>query len=250
MKFKLANLKKIKMVIEAMDQLIDDVTFTVTKTGFKANALEKSGSSFISIDWAKADFLVFEAEEKEEFSFKIKDIKTAIRRTKGDEEVEIEIGDFLILKTKDKNAITTHTIPLLSEELFNTQKSYPGLEFNIKVDLSSDRFKEIIESLEDYSMSFEIFLEADKLIIGTYEAGKKIKHEIKEGPNLVISSESREKETTRSAFSTDIIKRFLSPSKYTERTTIQWSKDYPIIVNYSIPNLTVTFLSAPRIESE
>lgn len=236
------NPKIFSDVISIISELVTEVKIKVNKEGMSIVAIDPANVAMVVFKLPLAAFSQLEVEQ-EEIGIDLASLKAVLRRC--------SFGSSLVMKTEDNllrleiNDKTKKEFTLTLIDLDRKEKPIPNLEFSAKVEISSIELSEAIEdcaivadscSFESAPDKFAIFakgsLNSAKLAYSSDEA--------------YIESPSNQK----SKYSLEYLQKMMRAAKLTEKASINFANDYPLKLDFTTPLLTLSFILAPRVETE
>lgn len=142
------------------------------------------------------------------------------------------------IQDKIKRTFNLSLIEIESEE-----KEMPGLEFSSVVELNSEDFIDSIEDCAVVSDACSFVVRDGKFIIES----KGLNSAMSEfsGDEAKISAEN-----CRSRYSLEYLQKFVKASKLSEKTVLRFAEDHPLKMDIRNDFLEISFLLAPRVETE
>ena len=105
-------------------------------------------------------------------------------------------------------------------------------------------FSEVIEDCSIVADSCSFVSEADKFVIQAKGSLNSFKSEFS-SDELNISAE-----TANSKYSVEYLQKMIKATKLTDKVKINFSNDYPLRLDFITPFIELSFILAPRVESE
>ncbi len=239
---RLDNPKLFSDVVGIISELVSEVKIKVNSAGMSIVAIDPANVAMTVFVLPAPAFSQLEVNE-ETIGVNLDSLKAILRRC--------SVGSSLIMKTED-NILKLEIIDRIKREftlalidLENKDKPIPNLEFTTKVELSSSDLSEAIEdcSIVADSCSFE----ADP---GKFSVSGR-------GPlnsaNLAYSSDAVYIESpykSKSKYSIEYLQKMIKGSKLTEKVVINFGNDYPLKLDFRTPLMELSFILAPRVETE
>jgi proliferating cell nuclear antigen len=242
MQARLDNPKLFSDVISIISELVTEVKIRVTKEGMSIIAIDPANVAMIVFKLPAGAFSLLEVED-ETLGVSLDSFKAILRRA--------SVGSSLTLKTEDnilKLEIADKTkreFNLALIDLDKKDKPVPSLEFSAKVEINAN---ELLNAIEDCSIvadscSFEA--EGDKFLVhakGSLNSAK-LSYSSDEA---YIESPSKQ----RSKYSLEYLQKMMKAARLTEKTVLNFSEDYPLKLDFIAPLVQLSFILAPRVETE
>jgi proliferating cell nuclear antigen len=154
--------------------------------------------------------------------------------TREDNELKIQIRD------KIKKEFNLALIDVEGEE-----KGVPSLDFTSKVEMSSLDFSEAIEDCSVVADSCSFVSEIDKFLIQAKGSLNSFKSEFSSDELNIQTFEK-----SASKYSLEYLQKMIKATKLVDKVKINFSNDYPLRLDFTTPFIELSFILAPRVESE
>lgn len=241
MKLKLEDPALFTKAIELISELVLEVRIKINVFGLSIIAIDPANVSMVSLKVPKTAFSEFEVGE-EVLGVNLENLKKILRRCgktgslileRNENSLEIKIDD------KIKRNFTLNLIEIERED-----KDFPDqLEFSSKVEIESS---DLIDSIEDClivsdACSFKI--EEGKFIVEAKETNS--------ARSVFSSDEIKiEAEDCHTRYSLEYLQKFVKVGKIFPKTFLNFANDHPLRMDFKSEHLSLSFLLAPRIETE
>jgi len=241
MLLKLDNPKIFSEIIGIISEMVLEVRLKVSKEGLSITAIDPANVAMILFKLPNTGFSQFEVENDEVLGVSLESLKAVLRRvkagsvlviTKQENELKLQIQD------KIKREFNLALIDVEGEE-----KPIPNLDFTSKIEMNSLDFSEAIEDCAVVADSCSFVSEADKFVIQAKGSLNSFKSEF--GDEVNIQAEQAE-----SKYSLEYLQKMIKATKLTEKAVINFSNDYPLKLEFNTPLIELSFILAPRVESE
>jgi proliferating cell nuclear antigen len=242
MNIKLENPKIFSDIIGIISELVNEVKIKVTKEGMSIIAIDPANVAMIIFKLPASAFSQLEVED-ESLGVNLESFKAVLRRA--------SFSSSLILKTEE-NVLKIEIVDKVKREfnltlidLDKKDKPVPSLEFSTKVEINSIEFAEAIEdcSIVADSCSFEANENGFSIFAkGSLNSAK-----------LSYSTDEVRIETgslSKSKYSLEYLQKMMKATKIAEKAVLNFSNDYPLKLDYKTPMIELSFILAPRVESE
>jgi len=240
---RLQNPRIFSDIIGIISELVNEVKIRVNKTeGMSIVAIDPANVAMVIFKLPASSFSQLEVED-ESLGVSLESFKAVLKRC--------SFGSSLLMKTEE-NILKLEIDDKIKREfnlalidLDRKDKPVPNLEFSSKVEISS---VELLEAIEDCSIvadSCSLESEPDKFSIyakGSLNSAK-----------LAFSSDEARIESPnkqKSKYSLEYLQKMIKASKLTDKTVLNFSGDYPLKMDFKTPTLELSFILAPRVESE
>jgi proliferating cell nuclear antigen len=242
MLLRLENPRLFSDIIGIISELVNEVKIRVTKEGIGITAIDPANVAMVNFKLPSNSFSQLEVEE-ENLGVSLESFKAILRRC--------SFGSSLLMKTEenylkieiDDKVKREFTLALI--DLDKKDKPLPNLEFSSRVEINSTELLEAIEDCAIVADSCSFESEPEKFSIyakGTLNSAK-LSYTSDE---VHIESMSKQK----GKYSLEYLQKMIKATKITEKTIINFSNDYPLKLEFKTPNIELSFILAPRVETE
>jgi DNA polymerase III sliding clamp (beta) subunit (PCNA family) len=180
---------------------------------------------------------------EEELGINLESFKAVLRRASYQSALVMKTEDnFLKLEIHDRIK-REFTLTLI--DLEKKDRPIPMLEFSSKVDINSLDFTEAIEDCSIVADSCSFESTPDKFTISARGSLN--------SANLSYSSDEANIEspnTCKSKYSLEYLQKMVKAAKMTEKATLNFGTDYPLKLEFKTPIAELSFILAPRVDSE
>lgn len=221
-------------------EFVNDAKIKVNDKGLSIIALDPANVALVFLRIPKQAFSTFESQE-EVLGVSLQHFKMILRRCKPGSSLVLEKEDNLLkvhIQDKIKRSFTLALIDLDTED-----KEIPNLEFSSKVILNSSDFNASIEDCAIVADACNFSIQDNKFHIDA--SGLHSARSIFSSDEAVIEAEN-----CKSKYSIEYLQKFIKGSKIGEKTIVQFSQDYPLRMDYRQDNAELTFILAPRVETD
>lgn len=241
MKLKLEDATLFSKVIDLISELVIEVKIKVNEFGLSIVAIDPANVSMISLRVPKSSFTEFEVDQ-ETLGVNLEQLKKVLRRCSKTSSLILERNEnFLEIKIEDK---IRRLFSLNLIEVEGEDKDFPThLEYTSKIEIES---QDLIDSIEDCAVISDAcsFIVSDgKFIIEAKEINK-AKSEFS-GDEVKIEAEN-----CRARYSIEYLQKFLKAGKAYKTTQLNFAQDHPLKMDFKSDVVSLSFLLAPRIETE
>lgn len=241
MKIKLEDPTIFSKSIDLISELVMEVRIKVNEFGVSVVAIDPANVAMVALKVPKSAFSEFEVGE-EVLGVNLENLKKVLRRCgktgslileRNENTLEIKIED------KIKRIFKLNLIEIEAED-----KEFPThLEFSSKVEIDS---QDLIDSIEDCAIvsdACSFIVENDKFIV----EAKEMNSARSEFSSDLVSIEA---ENCHSRYSLDYLQKFMKAGKQFSKTILNFANDHPLRIDFKSEHLSISFLLAPRIETE
>ncbi|MFH1500520.1 MAG: proliferating cell nuclear antigen (pcna) [archaeon] len=227
-------------VISIISELVTEVRIKVNRAGLSIIAIDPANVALVSFKLPAAFFSQLEAEE-EVLGVSLESLRSVLKRCYADSTLVLKREDNTLqveIHDKIKRVFSLALIEIESEE-----KTEPSLEFTSKIEMASLDFLEAIEDCSVVADSCSFSVNNEKF---TMEG---------RGLNSAKSEFSSDEvkitgDNATSKYSLEYLQKFVKACKIMDRVYVNFSDDYPLRLEFKRENLELTFVLAPRVETD
>ncbi len=237
---KLENPMLFSKIIEILSELVTEVRIKVGDVGLSIIAMDPANVAMVGFWLPRTAFSQFESGD-EVLGINLDNLKRILKRCgagsslileKKDNTLEIQIQDRI------RRNFTLSLIDIESEE-----KEIPSLEFSSKVELNSIDFIASIEDCVIVADACSFTIKDGKFII---EASS-----LNSAMSEFSGDEAKiEAENCSAKYSLEYLQKFIKGAKLSEKTILQFAEDHPLRIDFKIEQIELSFILAPRVETE
>ena len=241
MLLKLDHPRLFSEIIGIISELVLEVRLKVSKEGLSIIAIDPANVAMVSFRLPNTAFSELEVDGKEVLGVSLESLKAVLRRIKsGSILIITKEENELKLQIKDKVAREFH-LALIDVE--GEEKEIPNLEFASRVEMSSIDFSEAIEDCSVVADSCSFISESNKFVIYAKGSLNSFKSEFTDEVNI-------QAEHANSKYSLEYLQKMIKATKLTDKVKINFASDYPLKLDFITPFIELSFILAPRVESE
>jgi len=242
MLLKLENPKLFSEIISIISDLVLEVRMKVNKEGMSILAIDPANVAMIVFKLPADAFSELEIENEEILGVSLESLKAVLRRvssgsvltiTRQENELKLQIQD------KINREFNLALIEIESEE-----KEIPSLEFTSKIEMTAADFAGVIEDCGVVADSCSFVSEPDKFIIKAKGSLNSFKSEFS-SDELNIQAEQ-----ANSKYSLEYLQKMIKATRLVDKVNINFSNDYPLRLEFKTPLIELSFILAPRVETE
>lgn len=242
MKVKLDNPKMFSDVIGIISELVTEVKIRVSKEGLNIVAIDPANVAMIIMNVPAPAFSLLEVEA-EDIGINLESLKAVLKRC--------SYSSALIMSTEE-NTLKIEIIDRVKREfnlalidLDKKDKPVPSLEFSTKIEINSVDFSEAIEDCMIVADSCSFEAQQNNFVISAKGSLNSAR--------LAYNSDEAYIESpspSRSKYSLEYLQKMLKATKLFEKSVLNFSTDYPLRLEFNAPLMQLSFILAPRVDSE
>ena len=242
MLLRLDNPKIFSEIVNIISDLVLEVRLKVDKEGLTITAIDPANVAMILFKLPASAFSQLDVEKDEVLGVSLDSLKAVLRRVKAGSVLTItKQENELKLQIQDK---INREFNLALIEIEGEEKDIPNLTFTTKVEMTSLDFAEAIEDCGVVADSCSFISAPDKFQI-------KAKGSLNSFSSEFSSDEiNLEAEEATSKYSLEYLQKMVKGTKLTDKININFAPDYPLRLDFNTPLLQLSFVLAPRVETE
>ena len=242
MLLKLDNPKILTDIISIISELVTEVRLKITKEGLSLTAIDPANVAMVFFKIPADLFSQYELDKDETLGINLENLKAVLRRCSPGSSLIIQKEEaHLKLGIHDK---VKRDFSLALLDIEGDEKIMPAWEFKSVVKMDSDVFVEVIEDCSIVSDACSFIAEPNKFIVEAHGALNSAKAEFS-GEEVEIYSDK-----SMARFSLEYLSKFTKGAKISARTTLSFSDNHPMRIDFPTGNVLLSFVLAPRIEQD
>src|SRR3989344_4828501 len=245
MKLAFAEPKYFSDSISIISELVNEATFSIEKDKIELIALDPANVALISFTLLSSVFSEYELEKPVKLSVSLESLKQVLRRIKGSDNVSLSFDE---KKNKLQIKIVGESIRNFNLALINLdekEQKIPSLSFPVKINTSTSIFDDAIEDMGVIADALTFTAEPEKFVISTESHFHSAHVEMPADDNTSIELKGS---AVMSKYSLEYLKKMVKASKIASNVRIEFSKDYPLRLNYLVKDkMNLSFILAPRV---
>lgn len=229
-------------IVSIISELVLEVRIKISKEGMKIIAIDPANVAMVSFKLPSAAFSQFEVEKEDVLGVSLESLKAVLRRCSARSVLILtKQENTLKLQIKDK---INREFELSLIDVEGEEKEIPHLEFASKIEMASIDFAEAIEDCSVVADSCSFIAQPNKFAIHAKGSLNAFKSEYSSDEAGIQSQNSKSK------YSLEYLQKMVKACKLTEKTTINFATDYPLKLDFFTPLIELSFILAPRVETE
>lgn len=242
----LADPKLLKSSMDAISNMIDEAGMSVSDAGLRLRAMDPSHVALVDFELGKEAFDKFEVSESLVLGLDLDRLNTILKRAGGSDRISLSLDEEAnSLRIKFENTSTrTFNLPLI--EVGEEELKVPNLNFPCVVELSPSIISEAIKDAE--IINDHVTLRVDKEHLYVTAKGDLGNVEVKVSKEEAVQFEAEQE--ARSMFSIEYLKDMIKASDVATSVRLSLGDNIPVKMDFLAPNVKLSFLLAPRIESD
>ena len=248
MRLTLAEPSYLKESISIISDLVNEARFKITPNAIELVAMDPANVAMVVFKLLSSCFTEYDVKKDIELAINLNNLKQVLRRASPRDMLTLELDDDNRLKIELKsNTTRTFNLPII--DLEEKEQKVPDLKFPITIKTSSSILNEAIADVDVVGESVAFIAEPRKFTLHAEGDLNQARIEIKEDETTKVSTNSDEK--VKAKYSIEYLKKMINGSKLSDDVVIQFSKDYPLKLEYkSVDRVMLSFILAPRVEND
>lgn len=245
MKLTLSEPKLLKESISIISDLVAETRIRLMKDRMELIAMDPANVAMVIFKMLSSAFSVYDVKEDMTLAINLGNLKQVLRRAKPKDILTLEVVDGkLKIILKEKNTRTFY-LPLI--DLEEKEQRIPNLTAKVIVEMPSETLNEAIEDTDIIGESVTFGVHDMKLLISAVGDLTKAEVTINEDDSVKINTQGDQK----AKYSIEYLKKMIQGSKLSDRVTLKFSQDYPLIIEYTeLDKVSLTFILAPRVDTD
>ncbi len=234
--------------ITTIGELIDEGIFKVDKNGMTLIAADRAMVAVVDFKLPATIFDEFEVDKEQSIAINISNLVSVLKRVKPKDKLSMELKENKLEIVMDNSSKRRFTVPLLEI----SQEEIPPineLDFKAKVRVKTDVLKSGIEDADIAGDS--IVLEANSEKFNMRASGDITSTELslQKGNKSLLDLNVTGNVAAR--YPLDYLKKMVKAGKLADETSLKWSKDYPMRLDFSsVDKVSLGFVIAPRVTED
>ncbi len=246
MLLKLEEPKILTDIVSIISDLVTEVRIKINKSGLSIIAIDPANVALVSFKLPAEVFSQLEVEE-ETLGVSLDSLRSILRRCSPGGSLILQTdGNILNVQIQDK---IKREFKLSLIEIESEEKAMPDLEFSSKIEMSGVDLAEAIEDCSIVADSCSFISQSEKFIIEAKGSLNSAKSEYS-GDEVKIENKEGESGEIKSKYSLEYLQKFIKATKIAEKVRIGFSADYPLKLDFKTPKVELSFVLAPRVETE
>ena len=241
MKLKLDNPKIFSEIVGIISEMVLEVRIKVNNEGLSISAIDPANVAMILFKLPADAFSELEVEKEEVLGVSLDNLKAVLRRVKTGSVLAMEKEENMlkiIIQDKIRKEFSLALIDVEGDE-----KPIPNLNFVSKIEMTSVDFSEAIEDCNVVADSCSFISAPDNFVIQGKGNLNSFKSEFSDEVNI-------QAEEASSKYSLEYLQKMIKGTKLTDKVVLNFGNDYPLKLEFNTPKVSLSFILAPRVETE
>ncbi|MFX0094905.1 MAG: proliferating cell nuclear antigen (pcna) [Candidatus Hodarchaeota archaeon] len=248
----ISDIRTFRAIMEAVQALIIDGNFYVSKEGLSLRAMDQSHAAMVDLNMKDSFFRDFECEEDSFVCVSMEDLRKILARVQKDDLVKLSLDssrNSLIVELEGQSdslfGKRTFIIPLKESDQQNIPA--PDLPLDVKVKLQPSMLKEVVADMGVVAQNVEIFANEDKIMFSTKSSGHEVKAELDKDKLLQLDTA----EDANASYGLEYLKNMVKLDALATEITLEVATARPMRLTFQVDeDVTLRYLLAPYDEPE
>jgi proliferating cell nuclear antigen len=239
--------KVINGCVAVISDFITEANFQISNEGIELIAMDPANISMVILKLLPSAFTSYNIQEPQNITVNLDNFKQAVKRAKAGDVLNLSLDkNKLVIDIKGKSK-KKFFIPLLERE--GKDRKVPNLEFGAVIELDANELKEIVDDASIVGDAVTLEANPDSFTVRAGDQGSKVQIDLEKDNQALVSMQV--KEPVNAIYSVEYLKKMTKTSGLSDTATIQFSKDYPLRLDFkSLNKFQMSFILAPRIENK
>ncbi|MFH0875349.1 MAG: proliferating cell nuclear antigen (pcna) [archaeon] len=247
MKLTLADSKVFKDSVSIISDLVSEARFKIGKDSIDLVAMDPANVAMVVFKLLSTSFSEYEVTEEQKIALNLNNLKQILKRAGANDIMTMELSDNKFKITLKSNTTRTFFLPIIEFE--DRDQKVPELNFAVSITTNTNILNEAIEDVAVVAESVSFGAQKDKFFIAAEGDLSQVKIEIPSDSDTNVKTDTMD--LVKSKYSIEYLKKMIQGSKLSPQVTINFSKDYPLRLNYQVVNkLLMSFILAPRVDND
>jgi proliferating cell nuclear antigen len=243
---KIDDAKYWKNCVDSIVNLIDEGTFSISKEGIMLRAMDPSGISMISFFMPNKAFSKYEVEKQANVGLNISNLSKILASARPGEQLLMKDSNnkFAIEFISDKSR-RRYKLPMI--DVKKDVEKEPKVDFESKVEVKSDSFKEILNDAKLLSTYIGFKADKDSFVVAAKGDAGELEEEHMNAAEVIKKIEVTK--PASATFNLDYLERIVKACPQSSTINLSIKTDEPIKADYKIGDAELAYYLAPYMES-
>ncbi len=248
MKLSLAEPKILVDSIGIISELVNEVRFVITPDKIELLAMDPANVAMVIFQLFSSAFNEYKVTKDTTIAVSLESFKAILRRVKPSDVLSMELDNEKSKLKIQLKSETTRTFHLSLIDIEEREQRIPELTFPVKIETSSKVFDEAIQDMDVVAESVSLVASKNRFAVYATSNLNDALSEILPDDETKITAKTEE---IRAKYSIEYLKKIIKGSKLANKVTLQFSKDYPLRIDYLVKDkLNLSVILAPRVSND
>lgn len=245
MKLSLAEPKYLKDGLSIVSEIVTEATFKITSDVMELVAMDPANVAMVIFRLPASSFVSYQIDGPTAITINLNNLKQVLRRAKSSDVLTLEIDENKLKVELQSTSKRTFHLPLIDVE--DEEQKIPELSFSVDITTASSVLNDAIDDVDVVGESVTFGASKDQFLISSKGDLTKAAVEILSDQVTSISCS----EDAKAKYSIEYLKKMIQGAKLADKVSVQFSKDYPLKLNYSVRDkVELLFILAPRVDND
>lgn len=247
MRLTLAEPSYLKESISIISDLVSEARFKITPNAIELVAMDPANVAMVVFKLLSSCFTEYDVEKDMEIAINLANLKQVLRRASPKDMLTLEMEENRLKIELKSNTTRTFNLPII--DLEEKDQKVPDLKFPVTIRTSSSILNEAVADVDVVGESVAFIAEPKKFTLQAEGDLNRATIDMKEDETTKISMNGDER--VKAKYSIEYLKKMINGSKLSDEVLIQFSKDYPLRLEYkTVDKVMLSFILAPRVEND
>ena len=246
MRLTLAEPKYLKDSISIISELVSETRIKVSSGGIELIAMDPANVAMVVLRLFNSVFTEYNVDNEMTLGINLSNLKQILKRAGPSDILTLEFEENMLKLRLLGSTDRTFKMPII--DLEEKEQKIPELKFPIKIITNSAILSEAIEDVSIVSEAASFTADNNVFLISGSGDISNANIEIPADENTKITAPNNK---ISSKYSVEYLRKMVTGSKMSEIVTVQFSKDYPLRIDYKEQDkYELSFILAPRVEND
>ena len=247
MRLTLAEPSYLKESISIISDLVNEARFKITPNAIELVAMDPANVAMVVFKLLSSCFTEYDVKKDTEIAINLANLKQVLRRASSKDMLTLEMEENRLKIELKSNTTRTFNLPII--DLEEKDQKVPDLKFPVTIKTSSSILNEAVADVDVVGESVAFIAEPKKFTLLAEGDLNQAKIDMKEDETTKITMNGDER--VKAKYSIEYLKKMINGSKLSDEVIIQFSKDYPLRLEYrTVDKVMLSFILAPRVEND
>jgi len=243
-KAKIFDIKSFRTIFEAIFNLVDEVAIGVDEEGMKLRTMDPGHVVLVDLRFTQDFFDDFEVQGNNKIGIDLGRFVKYLKRFKDEATIELPENENMLEISEDMKTFRMPLIEVSEEEL-----KVPSLDFPAMIEIEPNILEEAIKDAEIVSDNITFSIDGENFCISAND-------EVYGSAEITVPSyealqfKIKEATTYRSMFNIEYLKSMVKAGKAASTVRVHLGNNIPVKLEFIATGVKLSFLLAPRIESD
>ena len=246
MKLILAEPKYLKDGLSIVSEIVTEATFKITSDVVELVAMDPANVAMVVFRLPSSSFITYEIDGPTAITINLNNLKQVLRRAKSSDSLTLEIDENKLKVVLQSTTKRTFHLPLI--DLDEEEQNIPDLSFNASINTQANLLNDAVDDVDVVGESVVFSASETQFVISSKGDLTKASVDIPADQTTEIVCKE---DGIKAKYSIEYLKKMMQGSKLADTVSINFSKDYPLKLHYSVKDkVELMFILAPRVDND